>query len=240
MTQIVQLDQAQKKLVTENVALAKFLARKRWEMAPTALDYEELISLANMGLVSAAQRWRAYCEEKGYSEESIVSGEYFSLFARKRIIGSILDWQKKDADHVPRSYRTDYKILQRAGYPDTRKDHSELSTITGLSLDRIKQVISAVERTPVSFDEMAEVNDSPASSQNVEGSALLSSVGAAVADTVAALPELSQVILALRYFEGFELQAIAAEVDVPLSTVRDTHNEAIEAVYASILAAVSD
>ncbi len=240
MVQAIKLDSEQNKLVKDNVALAKFLARKRWEMAPTSLDYEELISLAYMGLTSAAQRWRAYCEENGYSEESIVSGQYFSIFARKRIIGSILDWQKKDADHVPRSYRTDYKIVQRAGYPDNVKDHAELSRITALSVDRIKQVISAVERAPVSFDEMAEVNETPASSQDVESSALLSSVGAAVAATVSKLPELTQVILALRYFEGFELQGIANELDIALSVVRDTHNEAIEIVYAAVVAAVID
>lgn len=233
----------QQKLVKDNAPLAKFLARKRWEMAPSALDYEELVSLAYQGLVTAASRWRAYSEENGLAEEEIVSGAGFSIFSRKRIIGSILDWQKRDADHVPRSYRTDYKILQRAGYPERTKKYVELSESTGLALDRIKLVIAAVERMPVSFHEMVDedgnvtVNE-PVSAHNVEDSVILKAVGEAVAGRVSELPEFQQVILALRYFEGLELQVIAAELHSSLTAVREAHNAAIEAVREAMVAAV--
>lgn len=236
------LEPEQTKLVEDNVMLARFLAKKRWDMAPGVLDYEELISLAFGGLISAAIRWRTYCEEKGYSEESIVSGEYFSIFARKRIIGSILDWQRSEADHVPRSYRADFKILQRHGYPDRVKNHEELALLSGLTVDRIKAVIYAVDRTPVSMDEMIEDDpaDTPMSHHNVEGSALLTSVGEAVAATVAKLPEGQQLVLALRYFENLDLQAISVELDTSITFVREAHNAGIEAVYEALVATVSE
>ena len=244
MPSIERLTSEQYKLVRDNAPLAKFLARKRWEMAPSALDYDELVSLANQGLVTAAIRWRAYSEENNLPEEAIVAGEGFSIFSRKRIIGSILDWQKRDADHVPRSYRTDYKIVQRAGYPDKVKNHTALANITGLTVDRIKLVIAAVERMPVSFHEMVDdegnvaINE-PVSTHNVEQSVLLSTVGNAVADRVSKLSEFQQVVLALRYLEGFQLQEIAEELEMSLTNVREAHNEAIVAVRDAMVIAVT-
>lgn len=241
----IKLTPEQNKLIRDNAPLAKFLARKRWEMAPTALDFEELVSLANQGLVTAAQRWRTYCEEAGYPEEDIASGKGFSIYSRKRIIGSILDWQKRDADHVPRSYRTDYKILQRLGYPEKTKNYVELSEGSGLSIERIKMVVAAVERMPVSIHSLLPDQDGgyvpmeePASSHNVEDSVLLTAVGDAIAARVSKLSELQQVVLALRYFQNLELQAIALELDTPLTLVRESHNTAIEAVYQTMVTTV--
>lgn len=244
MVALNRLTPEQQKLISDNAPLAKFLARKRWEMAPSALDYEELVSLAYQGLVTAASRWRAYSEENGLPEEAIVNGEGFSIFSRKRIIGSILDWQKRDADHVPRSYRTDYKILQRAGYPEKTKNYPELSLITTLPLERIKLVISAVEKMPVSFHEMIDEDgnitaNEPVSSHNVEDSVILTAIGSAIAEKVSTLPMLQQVILALRYFEELELQAIAAELGTSLTVVREAHNSAIEAVRDAMVIAVT-
>jgi RNA polymerase sigma factor (sigma-70 family) len=244
MSSVERLTAEQRRLVQENAPLAKFLARKRWEMAPGALDYEELVSLAYQGLVTAASRWRAYSEENGVSESEIASGEGFSIFSRKRIIGSILDWQRRDADHVPRSYRTDFKLLQRVGYPEKIKNYETLSELTSLPIERIRLIVSAVERSPISFHEM--VNDEgevmtsePIASQNVEGSVLLSVVGSAVAERVESLPELQQVVLALRYFEGLELQAIASELNISLSIVREAHNAAILSVSEAMLLVVT-
>jgi RNA polymerase sigma factor (sigma-70 family) len=238
MADTVPLSEEQRRLVQENAPLAKFLARKRWEMNPNKLEYEELVSLAYQGLMDASIRWRPYSEERGLAEEEIVAGKGFSVFSRTRIIGSILDWQKRDADHVPRSYRTDFKILQRAGYPDTVRKYAELSEITGISLERITLVVAAVERTPFSLDEDWDANE-PASPQNVEQSVLVRVVGAAVSDRVATLPELQQTILALRYFVGLELQAIAEELNTNMANVREAHNAAIEAVRDAMLTAVT-
>lgn len=238
------LTDEQKRLVEANVPLARFLAHKRWEMAPGALDYEELVSLAYQGLVSAAQRWRSYSEENGLPEEEIVAGDGFSVFSRKRIIGAILDWQKRDADHVPRSYRTDYKMVQRAGYPDRVKKYSLLSRATGLSVDRIKLVIAAVERMPVSFHEMVDdegnvTMDEPKARTDVEESVVVASVGNAIVAKISEMSPLQQVTLALRYFEGLEFQDIANELEVSASSVREAHNEALVTIQTAMVEAIS-
>lgn len=242
---MVLLTEEQKKLVSDNSLLAVFLARKRWEMAPQALDLEELISLANQGLVSAAQRWRSYCQEKGYPEEDIAAGKGFSIFSRKRIIGAILDWQKKDADYVSRYYRTDYKALQRAGYPDTQKDIEALSLTTGLPVERIKSVLLAIELKPVSLQEMtARETDlselqGPAAADDVESDVFVSMILRDVFDTIVAMPLLYQVVLSMRYFARVELQGIAEELDMPFSTVREIHSSALLEVHSAMVSSAS-
>ena len=242
MSKTQKLTPEQKKLVADNVALARFLAYNRYEMAPTKLDYDELVALAYQGLINAAIRFDP--TRPSIVPEDLENGKAFAGYARTKIIGAILDWQKKDADHVPRSYRTDYKILQRAGYPEKTKNYTELAHITGLHLDRIKLVVAAVERMPVSFDEMSSRIDGPSeeilpSDHDVERSVVVEAVGAAVSGTVAKLPELQQVVLAMRYLMGYELQVISEELSVSPAVVREAHNAAIEAVYEAMLVAVS-
>lgn len=233
----------QKDLVANNAALAKYLARKRWEMAPGNLDFDELVALAYQGLVNAAIKFDP--SRPDIIPGDLENGKAFAGFARQKIIGSILDWQKKDADHVPRSYRTDYKLVQRAGYPEKTRKASELSHITGLPVERIKLVVAAVERMPVSFHEMVDgegnvIVNEPTSPHSVEGSVILSTITSAVVTRVKKLPTLQQLILALRYYEGMELQAIAAQLGLSITVVRDAHNAAIQAVHSAMIDAADD
>lgn len=243
MADNTRLTDQQRKLVEDNVALARFLAKKRWDMSPSKLDYEDLVSLAYQGLVAAAQKFDP--SRPDIDPDDLVNGKAFSGFARQKIIGAILDWQKKDADHVPRSYRTDYRILQRLGYPDRVKSFPELADLADLTVDRVKMVIAAVERAPVSFDELsssADVggNDVLPSDANVEESVLVTAVGSAVSEAVSKMPELQQVIIALRYFSGVEFQVIAAELGVSPTVIREAHSSAIVAVYDAMLSVVEN
>lgn len=242
MEPVQKLTPEQHKLVEDNVALARFLAYNRYEMAPTKLEFDELVALAYQGLINAAIRFDP--TRPDIIPEDLENGKAFAGYARTKIIGAILDWQKRDADHVPRSYRTDYKILQRAGYPEKTKNYTDLAHSTGLTLDRIKLVVAAVERMPVSFDEMSSRADGPSeeilpSDHDVERSYVVESIGNAVSARVAKLPEIQQVVLALKYLMGYDLQLIAAELNISPALVREAHNAAIEAVYESMLVAVS-
>jgi RNA polymerase sigma factor (sigma-70 family) len=227
----------QRQLVTDHAPLAKFLARKRWEMAGGQADFDDLFSLANQGLVNAAIRFDP--TRADITPGDLENGKAFAGFARQKIIGAILDWQKRDADHVPRSYRTDYKLLQRQGYPERIKSYTKLSELTGLAVDRIRLVVAAVDRAPVSFHEIVNENgqefyQEPASSQNVEESVVLSAVTDAVAARVAQLTEFQQLVLALRYFVGRDLQDIAGIIGSTLPLVKEAHNAALQSVYAAM------
>lgn len=240
--EVVQLTKEQHDLVKLHMPLARFLAHTRWLAAPDALDFEELVSLANQGLISAAQRFDpSYHKSPDANFDPTLA---FAGFAKQRIVGAILDWQKRDADHVSRYYRTDYKILQRAGYPDKVRKHAELAAITGLDVERIRSVITAVELKPVSFhqlsnDDTEAVMSEPVAVQDTESSVLVSAISAAVADTISELPDIQQVILALRYFEHLELQAIAIELSTSITNVRDAHNAALVAVHSAMVDAAA-
>ena len=97
---------------------------------------------------------------------------------------------------------------------------------------------------PVSFDEMSSRIDGPSeeilpSHPDVGRPVVVEAGGAAVSGTVAKLPELQQVVLAMRYLMGYELQVISEELSVSPVVVREAHNAAIEAVYEAMLVAVS-
>lgn len=231
----------QRDLVAENTALAQFLARRRWEMAPDKLEYEELVALAYQGLVSAALRFDPSREE--ITPGDLENGKAFSGFARQRILGAILDWQKRDADHVPRSYRTDYKMLQRSGYPEATKDYAALSRSTGIPTERIRLVVAAVERMPVSFDQLSEGANSSgeevlSTRQDVEESVISRSIKDALADSVAEMTELQQTVLAMRYYLGIDLQSIADNLESSIVVVREAHNTAIVLAQEAMMSAV--
>jgi RNA polymerase sigma factor for flagellar operon FliA len=238
------MDKFETQLVTENIKLAQFLARKTWEKAPSALDLEELISLAYQGLVGAAIRYRAYGEEHNYSEESIATAQYFSVFARRRILGNIYD-QLRSSDHVPRGYRRDYKALVEAGY-SAGSTVEELSSITGLGQDRIKKTLRLVENTPISIDE--EVSDgntyaevSLEADHNVESSALVSHIMQhGLVDVVDAMTTVQKIVVVLKYYEGLELKQIADELGYGLQIVRDAHTSALIIIRAQMLHRVKE
>lgn len=230
------MDLKTSKLIEANVPLARFLARKMWERAPNVLDYEEVTSMAYQGLVTAALRWAP--EGRNIDPAEIENGKAFAGFARQRILGQIMDYLR-DLDHVQRSYRNDYKILVRAGYPGSFGQEltaEALSGITGLSVHRIHVVVRAVETPPVSLEGTFEgSSEEPSDSIDVESSALVSTLKNATADAVNSLPPLHQVVIALRYIESMEMQAIASELGVSLSTVRDSHDVAIKHVHDALL-----
>lgn len=220
-------------LITNNVALAKFLFHKQWARLKNRADYgidaNDLLSQAYYGLVRAAMRYRAYGEERNYSEESIASGRYFSTFARKFIIGQMLDALRK-MDHVHPLVRKDYKILVSSGLGIDGKTADELSDDTGLSTERITKVVRAVRSKPVNLEDVSgdqTVGDQLTGTENVEESAIETSLREAWVERWDSLEDRQRVIIALKYYVGMELPDIAEEMGEGLSSVRKLHTEAL-------------
>jgi RNA polymerase sigma factor (sigma-70 family) len=237
------MDEAQKALVVNNVALARFLARLVWMKNPNGMDLDEVVSVAYQGLVTAALRWSP--EGRAINPEDLISGKAFSGFARQRIIGSIIDWQR-GVDHVQRSYRGIYKLLTASGLGQGATI-PDLMVTTGLTSEKIRSVIQAVEATPISMDSPPDQwEDFPDYSldipavQNVEASALETSIKNSAVAAFQTLPKLHQTIVALRYYENIELQTIAGMLGLGLTTVRDAHSEAILTVHAAMLHKVNE
>lgn len=230
------LSTPQAKLVRDNVDLAHYLARIQWNKSKNNLDLEEMVSIAYQGLCTAALRWSP--EKFDYSPEDIASGKGFSAFARHRILGSILDWQKS-SDHVKRSHRSVYKQLVAAGYGQVPISEEALSLATGETTAKIREVIAAVEATPLSIDAESEW-ETPVSENDVESSALVSSLTATLADTYWNLPDLQKQIIAMRYYQNREMIAIAAELGRTVEVVREAHFSAVHTLNEAMKQNIQD
>lgn len=237
------MDDAQKALIVNNVALARFLARLVWMKNPQSMDLDEVTSVAYQGLVTAAMRWSP--EGREINPEDLASGKAFAGFARQRITGSVIDWQR-GVDHVPRSYRGIYKLLKASGLGQGASE-ADLMESTGLSSEKIRSVIQAVEAKPISMDSPPDSwEDFPDYSldiparHNVESSALEISIKDSAVAAFLTLPVLHQTVLALRYYENIELQVIAEMVGLGLTTVRDAHSEGILTIHSAMLHKVKE
>lgn len=228
------MDAYETKLVKDNVKLARFLARKMWEKAPGKLDLDEITSLAYQGLCAAAVRYKSYGEEHHYAPESYETGEFFSPFAKRFIVGGILE-HLRSSDHVPRSFRKDYKAIVAAGYTEGAT-LEEVSAKTALSVERIRITIHRVESTPVSIDQHFSPsvdNDRGGarelkSETSVESSALLTDLmSKGLVDVVSTLTETQQVVIVLKYYAGLDLQRIAQEMQLGIAPVREAHSSAL-------------
>jgi RNA polymerase sigma factor (sigma-70 family) len=236
------------KLIRDHVGLAQHFYWQYLNRFQQSLDFsidqEELLSQAYLGLIRAAKRYRAYGEEHRYSEESIASGKYFVPFAKKSIIGQMIDSLRK-LDHVHTLVRKDYKSLVALGYSSGGNlSHDELSERSGLSSARVQKVITSVESRPVSMNAMHDmgnhVEDVYSTDYDVESSAVVSSVQAALVETIDKLPKLQQVVIAMKYYSELDFFVIAKEVGVSVAKVRAAHSKALLKIHTAMANAATD
>ncbi len=65
------MDSRSEALVIQYERLAKSVAWKVWCTAPAHLELDELVGIANAGLVMAAARWNAYCLENKFNPDHV-------------------------------------------------------------------------------------------------------------------------------------------------------------------------
>ena len=223
----------QKHLIETHIKLAQLEGLKAWRKAREAMEKNEVVGIAYQGLVTAAIRfdpdWRP---ENDPEYDPFLA---FGAFARRRITGAILDWQKA-RDHVPRNHRRIYKDLQRHGH-GSGKSAEELADLTGLDVNKIRSVTQAVETVALSLDADSDHwHDSPesmtpTSPDDVEGSVLVTQITSAVADLIRDLPEPQRSVVVLRYYSGMDMSNIAMELGVSMSVVRVSHREAVDLIH---------
>lgn len=236
-----QMTQEEYDLVQNNIALAKYLYQIYYDKLSKRADYgvdpNELMSSAYFGLVRAAMRYRAYGEERGYSEESIATGQYFGAFARKSIIGQMIDSLRK-IDHVHTLVRKDYKTLVENGLGSSEYSDTELAEASDMSLERLQKVVHLVQSRPVSLDDtVGEEEDQtfgaslPDLSGTVESTAFEASLRRTLYDNFIGLDPLPRVVVAMKYFVDMEMPEIAEATNRSLTEVRRAHTEALLALH---------
>lgn len=229
----------QSNLVQTHLKLAQRMGLEAWRRSRETMEKDEVVSIAYQGLITAAVKfdpdWRPEIPDPNYDPFLA-----FGAFARTRISGAIMDWQRRQ-DHVPRGQRKSYKNLQAHGH-GAGKSAEELADITGLDPNKIRAITQAVEETAVSLDGsehseslvMHAVPPSP-----VEDSALVANITSIVADAIGELPPLQRSVVVLRYYSGLDLSHIAVELGVSISVVRSSHKEAVDLIHAQMRRAAS-
>lgn len=215
------LTEYQVHLVETHMDLAHRIADDFWRRSKQQMDRSEVIAMSYQGLVTAAVRfdteWRPDPPDPKYDPFLA-----FGAFAKRRIAGAILDWQRTQ-DHVPRRQRATYKTLQQHGH-GTGRTAEELSDITGLPADKIRAIVHAVESSALSLDEaIADVGDP----DSVERSVVVGNVQDAMADAIENFSPAQRSVVVLRYYVGMDFPMIAAELGVSVMNVRTMHSEAI-------------
>lgn len=218
-------------LIPQLIPQAKALAWRAFQRAPHVLDREELESIAYLGLMDAANKWTDYCARRGYSPEAV---QYFGAYAGRRMNGSILDFLRGE-DWVTRSTRQRAKRLMEAG-AGSGKTQAELAEATEMTVAQVRQTEALVACKPVSLDDGDRDLPEP---QGVEAEAGMQMLLEQVAAVRLRLPAVTQVILALRYYEGLNLPAVATALSMELGEVHRLHDAGVAAVYGSVLSAVA-
>lgn len=217
----VRLNEYQKHLVTTHRIMAVTVAEDFWRRSNDNLDRKETISIAYQGLITAALRFDP--EWRPPDDPNYQPFLAFGSFAKRRITGAILDWQRSQ-DHVPRRQRQAYKKLQEHGHGAGRTPE-ELAELTGLSVEKVRAIVFAVESGSVSLDDTWERKEEPV--EYVETSVLVSNINNAMSDAIGSFPPLQRAIIARRYYLGHDFSTIAVELGVPVPTVRVLHQESM-------------
>lgn len=216
-------------LIREYYPLAQSLAQQVWRTAPHALELDEMRGIANLGLVTAANRWVPFCEAKGHDPHQL---QFFKPYVVRRVYGSLID-AIRASDWATRSLRTRAKALQEAGQDKGLSDH-ELARRTGMTVIEVRATIRGMAQRPMSLE--GEELD-PVAGATVESSAFTRFVLASVVDVIRTLPREEQAVLALHYFNGLQLQQVAKALGIPDSRASQLHAAAVLTVHQAMVKA---
>lgn len=216
-------------LVHQYMGLAQSLAQQVWRTAPHALELDELRGIAYLGLVGAATRWEPYCAENEFDPHAL---QFFKTFAVRRVYGSLID-AIRSADWATRNLRTRAKALQAAGQ-DKGVPEKELAARTGMTVQEVRNTIRGMAQRPVSLE--GETLD-PVANRGVESDAFASSLLEHIVGTIRDLDPEMQIVLALHYFQGLQLQQVAKAMGISESRTSQLHAKAVLAVHKEMLIA---
>lgn len=207
------LSPEQRKLIEDRVGLAKAIGHRAWSNL-SGYERDEVISWALKGLVDAAVRWPAYCEENGFDLYGETAQSWFNTYASRRINGSIIDTLRQ-LDLATRRERSIVKVIISKGVdlysPWEHESPESIAISTGLPLADVRAAISALLRAPLSLEDSTEAFSAP-DPRSVESEASAALLAARVAAAVAALPRLHQRVLVLSLHYGMSDVEVADAV----------------------------
>jgi RNA polymerase sigma factor FliA len=230
-------------LIMEHMNLAEGIGIKEWKTATHALDRDDMLALAYLGLVDAANRWEAYCARKGYDPGAT---QFFKVFARLRIRGTIRDSIRSD-DWATRTLRSKSKKLKDAGQ-DEGVSIEELAKRTEMSVAEINKVNARLASRPVSLDANFQSHSDEAQHEShqlkdkvdTESTAFSQNMMSIFVKTFMDLPAPVKVVIVLHYYSKLDLRKVAEELDTSEALVSKWHSEGIIAVKEALTNAAQE
>ncbi len=217
-------------LVLSHLPLVKYLVGRISSKLPSHLDQQDLMSVAVIGLITAAERFDP------------TRGILFKTFAEKRVMGSIMD-ELRAQDWLPRTLREKYKRLEHEFSVLEQKlgrnpSSEEVAAAMGMDLEKYFQLMEEVhslsfmslddfheddEGSPFGFLNFLSDNGAENPQNQMMAKQLLQLLGAAIE----ALPEKERLVVTLYYYEELNLKEIGEIMSLTESRISQLHSQAV-------------
>jgi DNA-directed RNA polymerase specialized sigma subunit len=230
------LDERSVAIVGEFRTLARSLAWKYFQKSPGAADLDELTGIAMLGLTEAAERYPRYCEAHGYD---VRCADYLPAYLGRRITGALLD-ASRAADHLTRSDRNIQKAL--AEFEDLGLDRAAQAKAAGIDARKADEVRAAQASKAISLEQPGAEDDGHVVTDDtdVESQAVAGSILGAALDTMTkVLDGRSCLAVALRFYWGLDMPAIAAVLGTGEGLVTGMLETAVTELHSAMLRAAS-
>ena len=217
------------RLVEDNLDLAHKAARLVFPRVREYVEFEELVSLASVGLAEAAARY----DPK--------SGVPFRAFAWYRVHGAVMDGLRR-ATNLPRRVWARLVALRAASaYLEAQGERTAAARAKGAgapttaeALAQIKDSLSAIRTMYVtSLSPILEAEQDPAApDERADEKLHRSRMAAKVAAAIAKLPDKERTLVTKHYYEGKNLLEAGEELGISKSWASRLHAQAVDRMRA--------
>lgn len=231
------------RLIEAYAPLARYVVDRLNLRPGSALDHEDLLSQAVVGLISAVDRFDP------------TRGIKFETYAYYRIRGSVMD-MLRELDWLPRSVRQREsgmtaayeKLVTQLRRPPTDDELADEMGVTVTQLDELAQevafqsvqsleeLVSSQQSETRTLGELVPDERTPTPEEDSERRAEQEMLGQAVE----ALPEAERTVLTLYYYDGLTLREIGRVLGVTESRACQIHGKAMARLRAEVQALLKE
>lgn len=199
--------------------LVEGISRKLSNRLPPHLDYEELLSMAQLGLLKAFQR---YDPSQGQ----------FSKYASAVIWGSIIDGLRA-SDFAPRGLRKNQRLVEAAiadlkNEGKTSPNIEQIADKMGVTSDEVLTIQKKLARAEITPTDPSLMPTSSRASQEVDH--WTSEMCREFVVWLSKYDRVTQEVVLLRYWKGLSFKQISDELEVPFEQVKGSHHQVLSEV----------
>jgi len=217
-------------LVVSHLPLVKYLVGRISSKLPSHLDQQDLMSVAVIGLITAAERFDPS------------RGILFKTFAEKRVMGSIMD-ELRAQDWLPRTLREKYKRLEQQFSVLEQKlgrnpSSEEVAAAMGMDLEKYFRLMEEVHSLSfMSLDDFQEDDEggsfgflnflSDNGVESPQNQLMAKQLLQVLGEAIETLPEKERLVVTLYYYEELNLKEIGEIMSLTESRISQLHSQAV-------------